>query len=374
MRKSLLVVLGVLLLISAPSASAVTETSNVSCSAADGRERLKLDGVSSTFEAPPPYPAIYGTVDTGTPGAPVQPFRRAVMEYQADFSPAAAADITIDVKWADFTNDFDVFVFGADGAELGRSVVENAATQTAAERVVLNGLISHCDQFTVLVLNFLSVPSVPLDYSVKVTGTGALTCAEGDTAPGCANKPAGATPEAVADSRGLFYLSGDPGQAAMAHGFNAAVPTRSALTTTRPASAKPNSYTRALLGNPRTDRNVLMAHFSKTFTTPYRKTGPASALVYLSSPTLAQAGGGTVLLSLWADGTMIKEVKVAGATVAAHPTPVKVDFGTISFEDISRVTLQIGTLNPVISGGTAGDTTFTTWYDSVQFPARLTLP
>ena len=372
MQRLLLAVAALLLVLGALPAGAATETSNVACPETDGRERLTLAGADTTLEAPAPYPALASPVDTGTPGAPVQPFRKATLEYQADFSPAAEADLTIGITWEQFANDYDIFVYDGEGAEVGRSAIENPTAQVAAESVTVPE-IRHCDRLTVVITNFTGAPVQPLHYTIKTEARGSLACARGDTAPGCAGKPAGAAPDAAADPRTILYLSGDPGQTAMAHGFNDGVPTRSALTTTRPTSGRPNSYTRTMLGNPDDDRNVLMAHFSKTFATPVTKTGPASALVFVSSPTMAQAGG-TLRVQLWGDGAILKEVKVPGSAVGPNPTAIKVNFGVISLEESSRVTLQIGTLNPVISGGAPGDAPFTTWYDSVQFPARVTLP
>jgi hypothetical protein len=378
MRRLLLAVGTLLLVLGALPAGAATETSNVACPETDGRERLTLAGIDTTIESPAPYPALVSPVDTATAGAPVQPFRKATMEYQADFSPASEADLTIGITWEQFANDYDIFVYDGDGAEIGRSAAENPSAQVAAESVVIPG-IEHCDRLSVVVTNFSGAPVQPLRYTVKTESRGTLACGEGDTAPGCAGKPAGAAPDSVGDPRSILYLSGDPGQTAMAHGFNDGVPTRSALTTTRPTSGKPNSFTRALLGNPTQNRNLLMAHFSKTYSTPVTKTGPASALVYVSSPTLAQTDGGILLVQLWADGTLLKEVKVPGKTVGAAPTAIKANFGVISLQEASRVTLQVGTINPVGTGAgerplEPADTAFTIWYDSVQFPARVTLP
>ena len=372
MHRLALAIATLLLVLGALPAGAATDTSNVACPETDGRERLTLAGADTTLEAPAPYPSLSAPVDTATPGEPLQPFRRAVMEYQADFSPAAEADLTIDLAWEQYANDYDILVFDAEGTEIGRSVVENPTAQVAAESVTVPE-IRHCDRFTVVLTNFAGAPAQPMHYTVKTEARGSLACAEADTAPGCAGKPAGAAPDTAPDARTILYLSGDPGQTAMLHGFNDGVPTTSALTAQRPTSAKPNSYTRAMLGNATFDRNLLMAHFSKTFTSPVTKTGPASALVYVSSPTLAQASG-TLMVQLWADGTLVKEIKVPGTAVGSSPTAIKANFGVVSLEEASRVTLQIGTLNPVIAGGTAGDATFTTWYDSVQFPARVTLP
>jgi hypothetical protein len=372
MQRLLLAAATLLLVLGALPAGAATATSNVACPETDGRERLTLAGIDTTIESPAPYPALASPVDTGTPAAPVQPFRKAIMEYQADFSPAAEADLTIGITWEQFANDYDIFVYNGDGEEVGRSATENPTAQVAAESILVPE-IRHCDRLTVVLTNFAGAPVQPLHYTVKTESRGTLACADGDTAPGCAGKPAGAAPDSVGDPRSILYLSGDPGQTAMAHGFNDGVPTRSALTTTRPTSGKPNSFTRTLLGNATFDRNLMMAHFSKTFPAPVNKTGPASALVYVSSPTMAQAGG-TLLVQLWTDGGMIKEVKVPGSAIGPGPTEIKADFGVVTLEEASRVTLQIGTLNPVISGGAPGDATFTTWYDSVQFPARVTLP
>jgi hypothetical protein len=373
MHRPALAIATLLLVLGALPAGAATDTSNIACPDADGRERLTLAGADTTVEAPAPYAALASPADTGTPAAPIQSFRKAVFEYQADFSPAAEADLTVDLTWEHFANDYDIFVFDAEGTEIGRSATENPSAQVAAESATIPE-IHHCDRFTVVIANFAGAPTVPLRYTVKTESRGSLACAQADSAPGCTGKPAGAAPDAAPDARTILYLSGDPGQTAMAHGFNDGVPTRSALSTQRPTSAKPNQYTRALLGNPALDRNLLMAHFSKTFTSPVTRTGPASALVYVSSPTLAQVEASTLLVQLWADGTMLREIKVPGTAIGSGPTPVKANFGVVSLEEASRVTLQIGTLNPVISGGTAGDATFTTWYDSVQFPARVTLP
>ena len=374
MRKTLLLVLATLLLFGVVPAGAATDTSSVACPDVDGRERLTLDGAKSTFEAPfaAPLMAATGEYTTGIAG-----YRRALWQYQADLAPVSAATVTIDLKWADSASDYDIFVSDAEGMELARGDRINAADQVFTEQAVFEA--AHCEVFSISVTNYLGQPLAPLDLTVTVTpteGAKPLACREADTAPGCAGKAAGAAPDRVADARSFYYLSGDPGQGSMIYKQQGAedVPFRSNLSTTRPTGAKPNSYTAPPVGF-NAYQNPFQAYFTTTWEQPRRITGDVTALVWVSSRTMRDAAG-TLTAELFAEGASVGKVQIPGADISEDPTPLSVRFPNVDVETVD-VTLQIGKEPVASSNGTTsspGNATYTLWYDSVQFPSRLTLP
>lgn len=374
MRKPLLLAVVAALLLGVLPAGAVTATSGVACPDADGRERLTLDGAKSTFEAPFAAPLLAATAEFTTA---VASHRRAIWQYQADLAPVSAADVVIDLSWADGASDYDIFVADADGMEIARSDTFNAVDQVFTEQAAFQ--VMHCEAFTVTVSNFAGQPFQPLDMSITVTptaGAQTLACIEGDTAPGCAGKAAGTAPDRVADARGFFYLSGDPGQGSMVHTQAGAedVPFRSNLSTTRPTGAKPNSYTAPPVGF-NTYQNPFQAYFGTAWETPRRITGDVTALVWVSSRTMKEAGG-TLVAELFADSGSVGRVEIPGAAIGEGPTAIPVRFAGIDVEAY-EITLQLGKEPVASSNGTTsspGNATFSVWYDSVQFPSRLTLP
>lgn len=374
MRKTLLLVVAMLLLLGVVPAGAATDTSSVACPDVDGRERLTLDGATTTFEAPlsVPSPAAGTEFTWANTG-----YRRAIWQYQADLTPVDAATVAVDLKWSDGASDYDIYVHDADGVEIASSIEFNAVDQVFSEQVSFD--VAHCDVFAISVTNFVGQSLAPLDLAITVTPTSSATslaCSDGDTAPGCVGKAAGEAPDPVADSRTFYYLSGDPGQGSMVHTQAGAeeVPFRSNLSTTRPTGAKPNSYTAPPVGF-NTYRNPFQAYFSTAWEEPRQITGDVTAWVWVSSRTMKDAAG-TLTAELFADGGSVGKVEIPGAAIKDGPTPIAVRFPNVDVEAFD-VTLQLGKEPVASSSGTTsspGNANFTVWYDSVQFPSRLTLP
>lgn len=374
MPKPLLAALAFLLLIGVLPAGAATETSAVACPDADGRERLSLDGAQATFEAPFAAPLLAATAEFTTS---VSGYRRAIWQYQADFAPASAASVVVDVAWGDGASDYDIFVTDADGFEVARSDSINAADQVFAEQASFEA--AHCDLFTIAVTNFAGQPLQALDLKITATPLAgkSLACQDGDTAPGCAGKTAGEAPEKVADGRSLYYLGGDPGQGSMIHAQGGAedVPFRGRLSPQRPTGAQPNSYTAPPVGFT-TYRNPFQAFFTTEFEQPRAIVGDVTALVWVSSRTMNQ--GGTLIAELFADGGgSVGRVEIPGTAVGEAPTAIPLRFPEVNLPEAYDVTLQLSKEPVASSNGTTsspGNATFTVTYGSVQFPARLTLP
>ena len=374
MRKSLLLVLATVLVLGVVPASAATETSGVACPDLDGRERLTLQGATTTFEAPFAAPLLAATSEfTG----PIAGYRRAVWQYQADLSPVSAGAVTVELSWADGASDYDIFVTDVDGFEIARSDKINAADQDFTEQAGFE--IGHCEVFTIAVTNFAGQPLQDLDLGISVTPASSATtlaCLEGDTAPGCAGKLAGEAPDAAADPRAIYYLGGDVGQGSMVHTQAGAeeAPFRSSLTTERPTTAQPNSYTAPPVGF-NAYQNPFQAYFGTTFDQPRPITGDVTAVVWVSSRTMSQ--GGTLVAELFADGGSVGRVEIPGAEVAEAPTPVTLRFPDLDLPEVYDLTFQLAKEPVASSNGTTsdpGNATFTVTYGSVQFPSRVTLP
>ena len=152
------------------------------------------------------------------------------------------------------------------------------------------------------------------------------------------------------------------------------VPFRSALTTERPTGAVPNTYVAPPVGF-NAYRNPLQAYWGTEFDEPRAIAGDAHALVWVGSETMKE--GGTLFAQLFADGSKVGEVEIAGADIGSGPTPLWLTFPDVDVPDAYDVTLQLSTEPVASSNGTTsdpGNATFTVYYDSVQFPSRLTLP
>ena len=376
MRKVLLFVLAGMLLVGVLPAGAATDTSGVACPEIDGRERLTLDGAKSTFDAPMPFPSLAATGEfTGG----VSAYRRGVWQYQADLSPVDVADVVVDLTWADAASDYDIFVTDAEGAEIARADEVNAADKPSAEQAGFS--IGHCETFSISVTNFAGQPGQDLNLDIKVApaaGARSLACAEGDTAPGCQGKAAGAAPDRVADARGLFFLGGDPGQGSMVHTQAGAeeVPFRASLTTTRPTASMPNTYTAPPVGF-NAYQNPFQAYFTGAFEQPRDIVGDVTGLVWVSSQSMS-AGGGTLVAELFVDGGgSVGRIEIPGATIGESPTAIPLRFANVNAPQAADMTLQLAKEPVASSNGTTsspGNATFTVHYGSVQFPARLTLP
>lgn len=338
------------------------EGSEVLCGDDDGRERLTAVGFEHHFDAPAvPAPLVATS------------YADAVFPFLVDVAPSATATIDIELSWAQPT-DFDLYVYDADGSELGASTSFNP--EDGAGESIEDLAVTHCDLIAVVVNNWLGTPDETLDLHVDVTpGSDQLACAEGDPAPGCDGKEAGEAPDAVPDARTRLYLGGDIGQASMVWAFagNQDLP-QATLEEARPTSGTPNSYTRPIFGFRDQYRNPFMPHFTATFDDETDVFGDVDALVWVSSPTLAQ--GGTLVVDLYLSGVLVSSVEVPGEDIGATPTPVHVRFPDIDFDRSFDVTLQLGT-EPALSSngpGEPADALFTVHYGSVQFPSRVTLP
>ncbi|HWH28030.1 MAG TPA: hypothetical protein VNU26_03550 [Mycobacteriales bacterium] len=364
----------VLLAGTALAAGAATQPeSGVLCAADDGRERLTQD-TSWTFEAPGVTAPELGAT-RGVTGDTVTTYREAKFPLLADAAPSSHLTVDLELFWKR-PSDYDLYVLDAEGSVLAGSDAANVEDSTTVESI--SGLrLRHCDVVTVVVRSWAgAVPLQELFLDAIVTPGGpSLTCLEGDPAPGCAGKPAGAAPDPVADARTRMFLGGDPGQVSMASGYSGTpAVTSSQLVTDRPRSGVPNSYTRPVLGFRDQLRNPFVPHFTGTLAEPRDVAGTASALVWVSSPTLSQ--GGTLFVDLYLDDALVGSVQVPGAKVGSDPTPVAVEFPGVDARRAAAVTLQLGTTPAVSSSGPGqpGDAVFTVHYGGVQFPSRITLP
>lgn len=358
--------------------AAAASTSQVACASDDGRERLTLGGRTYEFEAPV----------AGNPDNSMMLPRFANFLLKADLAPAAAAAFDVDLEWEDPSSDFDLYILDSNGALIASSSDYNY--DDPSEQV--SAYLAHCEDIRVVVRNYAATPLPSLTLTVTKTATfGTLACIEDDPAPGCAAKAAGQAPEAVPDTRTRLWLGGDrPGQTAMLHGSAATgdLPARSGLVTSRPTSGTPNTYTRAALGDYTLERNVLMPFYTISFAEPRDIVGSVKATFWVSSSTLSQ--GGTLYAQIWADGSLASQVAIPGTEVASDvcqhpfvpcgfkelPTMLHRSFDDLDLRGVERLTFQIGSDNPVGSNGprNLADTTFTVHYDSVQYPAGLTLP
>ncbi len=95
------------------------------------------------------------------------------------------------------------------------------------------------------------------------------------------------------------------------------VPFRGRLSPDRPTGGVPNRYPRPVAGF-NTFENPFLPHFRVTFAEPRSFAGDASALVWVSSPTLKD--GGELFVELFADGGPVGSVKVPEAQVGENPT------------------------------------------------------
>jgi hypothetical protein len=363
---SLALILGLM-----PSATAAT--SQVDCGPDDGRDRLTPNGYSLEFDAPAmTAPELAATHDVT--GDVITPWRSAPFAFTADLAPSKTASAKIRLDWTD-SADYDIFVYDAEGSEIGRSDTSNIDAQVIGEEVVLE--IMHCDRFTVVVKSWAGRPDERLKLAISVTPSAQLlSCVAGDTAPGCAGKQPGQAPDPVADTRTRLYLGGDPGQISMLHAYqNNGAPFHGTLATARPTGGTPNSHTRALVGFHDQYQNPLVPHFSVDFAEPRTIKGNVPLVFWASSPTLDATG--TLYAILFGDGEALRTVPIKGDSVTKDPTRVAVTFEGIDAPALERLTLQIATRPVATSGGQVNnprDALVTVHYGCVQFPSRLTLP
>jgi len=372
------------LLMGGSPAAAITPA-GFDCPQDDGRESLTTDGFQLDFEAP--AVAAPELAAANHPAATAQ--RSGIFFFRANFAPYASGDLTFTLSWTD-SSDFDLYVFDAEGSTMAVSNASNIdGGDTRVEEAVVEGM-SHCTDFSVQARNWAGRPDQTLKLKIEFKNPGpAFACELDDPHPACAGKAEGEAPDRLPDTRTRLYLGGDrPGQASMVGHYvfgNAGAgepPLKGTLSSTRPLGGKPNTHTRLLAGNPEQHENPFFANFSIPVEGPKQLKGTVDVLLWLSSQTMSQDGG-PVHIDLMKDGTgalatdtRIARVDVAGSAIGTTPTPVRVRFTGLDAVVESELVLQISA-NPVAtSGGAVGnpnDAELTLYYDSVQFPSRVTL-
>ncbi len=360
-----------------PAAGATASTA-ISCPSTDGREHLTTEGFKLSFDAPAvTSPELASPVDTRQPHVTRQ--RTAHFFFRADLVPYRSAGLDLSLTWAE-AGDYDLYVINTDNEVIGRSDESNIDGGTAFERVVVED-VAHCSDLRVEVRSWAGRADETLRLEITAKDFGAmLACAEGDPAPGCAGKEAGAAPDPVPDARKRLYLGGGrPGQASMlSHYVDTTGNTSSglpsgALAEARPTGGVANTYTRPAAGFDNQYRNPFQAHFPVAMEGK-RVTGDVHALVWLSSQTMKD--GGTLNVDLWADNGQVQRVTIPGDKVGTVATPHMVTFAGVDLEVLGDLTLQISAKPAVGSAGPGNpaDAEFTVYYDSVQFQSMVVLP
>lgn len=353
---------------------ALADTVPIDCGPDDGRERLTTDGFKLQFEAP--YWKTYEATAAQDQTKAVKAQRDAKFPFTADLAPYTSAKVKVTLGWTE-SADHDVFVLGTEGEELAAA----NARAVFDPPEILEVELTHCQQITVVARSGPGHPGSTMNLDVAVApGQTLLACAENDPAPGCAGKLAGEAPDRVPDSRTRLYLGGSrPGQASMAghyvwatSGQQGEPPLYGTLAAARPIGGKPNTYTRTVAGFDDQFQNPFQAHFSLPLESK-RISGDVHALVYASSQTMNQ--GGTLNIDLWADGALLKRVEIPGAQVPTTASPLRATFAGIDAVVESELTLTVsakpaaGSTGP----GNPANAEWTIYYDSVQFPSRITL-
>ena len=356
------------------------------CGPDDGREQLTTEGIQLDFDAPAvTAPELASPVPANHPFITAQ--RSANFSFRANFTPYQSGDLTFRLTWPD-SSDFDILVFDGEGNELGRSAESNIdGGDTRFEEVTI-AAITHCADLSVAVRSWAGRPDQDLSLKISFSNPGpAFACALDDPHPACAGKAEGDAPARVEDTRMRLYLGGDrPGQAAMAGHYPFATgnlgnpPLSGSLSTQRPTGGVPNTFTHTALGNTNQNKNPFQAHFTRPFSEPGSVVGDVHALLWVSSETLKNDG--ILYVDLFVDGTgpLVQtrqaRISVPGAQINSHPTPIRVTFRNVQIPVESDFTLQVASDAVATSGGTTGrpgDAQWTLWYDSVQFPSRVTL-
>jgi hypothetical protein len=356
-RRTIAIVIAALLSLAIAPVGA-EEIAEEGCDPAVGRELLTPDGFAVTVDSPLGYHDV-NVVREASEDRSV-PLRNADLHLQADFGDAERARVTMTLEWDEAVNDYDLLVLNDRGFIIGQSEEVNPETGDAREELSIN--VRDCQQLTVWLRNFAGAPGQPLDLTIEV---------EPDTDPG----------EVAADTRTILYAGGDPGQVSMVHSFDAntdEIPVRSTLDADRPTGFTPNQYTRAVVGSI-TERNPFQPHFT-TGIERRDLVGPASAVVYLSTPLHeAQLDGGEILVRLLLDGMIHAEQTIPMTELTDVPQPFFVDFGEISRNVRMNVGIDV-VAEPAVSPnnpeviGDLSDAAYSLWYDSAQFPTRVIVP
>lgn len=339
------------------AAAPVTNVDDPICDAS-GRELLTTDGFELTFDAPAVTAPEY-TATGDVTGDAVTHYRTAEFWFAPRFGvePGTEVDTTFELSWGG-PGDFDIFLFDHEGYEIGRAAEDQVqGDQTVTTESVTIG-IEECLPFQVAVRSFAGSPADQLTLTITPD-------AEAATAK-------------VTDDRRTLYLSGDrPGQVTTLHGatFNADTPLQTRFSDERPTTGQPNTISRPVLGS-RIERNLFQPFWTGILDDEPNLVGDASALVWVSSPTMAEAGG-TLYVELFVDGAQVGEYAIDGGQVRPEPTPVLARFPDLDIEEAYQVTFQVTAL-PIVSPNeqseNPGDVTHTVYYDSVQFQSRIFLP
>lgn len=338
------------------------ETATAPCGAGNGSDQLAV-GQPRTHQFMTPMgtaPELAATRDAT--GRLVTPFRTAVFEHTAVSAPAATGVLSATLSWPVDQMDYDLYVLGADGAVLASSDAQNA-TDGPGEKLEVE--LAHCQAFTVEVRNWAGTfAEKPLNLTLSMV-------------PGEEQLPD--APAAVADTATRLWLDATgPGNVASVPGSGTAnqsgAPVGPSVRKDRPTTGVPNGHAR-VAGFRDQYKNLLVPWWEAPLTAPRPVVGDGSALVWVSSPTLAQ--GGTLYVDLYLDGALASSAKVAGALIGRDPTPVRVTFpGLEAVDPVTTVGLQVATVPAVASSGPGNpaDAEDTVWFGSVQFPSRVTLP
>lgn len=361
------------------AAPARADTPPIACPADDGRERITTDGFKLDFDAPAVLaPELAATRQVTGDGVMRQ--RSAHFFFRADFTPYVYGTLDFSLNWTN-TSDFDLYVFDAVGSTLAASaarVIDGGDTKL--ERAEVTEL-PHCADFSVEIRNWAGRPDELLKLDIAFKDPGPLmACAKDDPAPGCAGLEAGEPPVRIPDTRTRLYAGGDrPGQLAMqGHYLFGTVnqgdpPVMGRLGVQRPTGGKTNTFTHTLTGNTQQHQNPFMANFTIPVSNQ-RITGDVTALVWVSSQTLKN--GGTLFVDLWRDGTSVLQgtriarATIPGTAVGTIATPIFVRFANLNETVQSELVLQVS--SPLASDN-PGNAEWTLYYDSVQFPSRITL-
>lgn len=322
-----------------------------------GREILDVSGFELTFDSPAvTAPELAATNDVT--GDLATPHRSATFFFTPLF-PGADDGVETDVSlsWGNATNDYDIFLFDAEGFELGRSDSAQVQDGAPAEEA-LSITLEHCEPFQVAVRAWAGAGE---QLTLSITPD-----ADSPAAP-------------VAEERTVLYLAGDrPGNASTLYGPQppAEGPFRTAFTADRPTNGDPNLLTRPVAGST-IEANYFQPFWRTELEDEPDIVGDASALVWVSSPSGTATGTGTFYVQLWIDGGMAGEVEITGDQLGPEPRPIIAHFPDIEASAAWNVTLQVVT-HPVVSPNTQsedpGDANHTVWYDSIQYQSRLILP
>lgn len=359
----------------APFGTARAE-SLIDCGPGDGRESMTTQGFEFTF-LPPSTGGNSAASSADTTGT-VWANRTATFPFRANFAPSATATLKLTLAWANNPHDYDLYFVDAEGNVTGSENFNQ--TDPTGEALTMEG-VKHCDNFAILVRNWVAGPAEQLTLKVVVEPTGdTLACADGDTAPGCAGKAAGEAPSFVPDDRARLYFGGDrPGMVAATARYAFTTggqqpPIRQALVATRPNTGAPNFHTRPVAGNPDFgEGNNFFPYFRTEVAKPVTISGPVHVLAWLSSRTMD--ADDKLFFDLYLDGGLIKRVEVTPA-LGPGPKPVLV---TIDGYEPTEVTtsVTVGISSPRGNDDPPNQASYAEWtllYDSVQYQSRATLP